>query len=539
MSYQDFLEIINDPNNKNDLTSVLKKFNNDNRVTIYPTETPDLRIAIDKDSSRDKVIFIVAWIKTKKTFNIFLKLDPEDSIFDKFKEHYNVSEIGNNYRTLKTKFKNSLNSDEDKKFIISFIEKAIEQNLNTSNHSVIPKPTPRPPEIMKSYPLNQILYGPPGTGKTHSVTALALAVVDPSIKQVEKYAKDTLNGGAPEVTIEVYKEWIENFNKHINKGQIEFTTFHQNYSYEDFVEGLKAELSENRGSNQSPTVSYKIVAGILKRISYRATYAWLTGKVEEFKVDDSNDCITTVKEYFKNGINNYKNSKNDGSPKPNYVLIIDEINRGNVARIFGELITLIETSKRARDHEQINHGDQPVRLTLPYTKERFILPPNLYIIGTMNTADRSLIGLDAALRRRFDFIELAPQPGLLKEVSNKLNIEEQKKNLEDQVLINLEKFLTNLNQHIKNKVTADRTIGHAYFLGIEKIEDLQNVMRRKVIPQLQEYFHDYTDEELKNIFTIQVGENDQKKYISLIEDGKTNLEALKNRALYSGIFSKS
>jgi len=372
--------------------------------------------------------------------------------------------------------------------------------------------------------LNSILYGPPGTGKTHTLTALALAVVDPSIEQVNQYANATLNGEVfTEVNGDVYKEWIKSFNTHIDKGQIEFTTFHQNYSYEDFVEGLKAELS----NDESLKVSYKIVAGILKRISYRATYAWLTGKAVEFNVDDDKDKFTeTVNDYFKNGINNHKDSKNDGTSKPSYVLIIDEINRGNVARIFGELITLIETSKRARDPEKINQGDQPVRVTLPYTKKRFILPPNLYIIGTMNTADRSLIGLDAALRRRFDFIELAPQPNLLKKVSDKLGD------------VNLVTFLTNLNMHIRKKVTVDRTIGHAYFLGIENFEDLKTVMRRKVIPQLQEYFHDYTDEELKNIFTIEVDKN-KKEYISLIEDGKANLKALDNRALYSGTFSNS
>jgi 5-methylcytosine-specific restriction endonuclease McrBC GTP-binding regulatory subunit McrB len=169
---------------------------------------------------------------------------------------------------------------------------------------------------------------------------------------------------------------------------------------------------------------------------------------------------------------------------PPYVLIIDEINRGNVARIFGELITLVEDTKRAcRD---ITRGAQPVFATLPYTKDRFILPPNLHIIGTMNTADRSLIGLDAALRRRFDFIELPPRPELL---SNNLDG------------VQLSEFLSQLNARIERNDTRDHCIGHAIFMSVKSIEDIAYVMRRKVIPQLQEYFHD-RPQQLSEILTF-------------------------------------
>lgn len=292
--------------------------------------------------------------------------------------------------------------------------------------------------------LNTILYGPPGTGKTYELSARAIKII---------------NG-------ENNDESCGNINKRFSelqrKGQIEFTTFHQNYAYEDFIEGLRAEYREK-------SVVYDIEPGILKRIAYRALYAWLTGEPADFERDANQE--DTVLNYLKSGaIGNEKKPEKI----PNYVLIIDEINRGNVARIFGELITLVEDSKRARRPGEAGNGHQPLLATLPYTKEPFIVPPNLYIIGTMNTADRSLIGLDAALRRRFFFEEMPPKPDFLGVAGG----------------INLRDFLTKLNQKIRDKDTPDHCIGHAYFMEVNTLADLANVMRNKVIPQLQEYFHD-------------------------------------------------
>jgi len=312
---------------------------------------------------------------------------------------------------------------------------------------------------------NIILYGPPGTGKTHALTSLALSVV--ATKKSESnhfdYAQSISNGTVlPSINREDYQTWHSELQKLVHAGRVEFTTFHQNYAYEDFVEGLKAELDEKTG-----TVHYKIEPGILKRIAYRALYSWLTGDETDFELDNIH--IKTIKYY----LSGEKLPGENPDSIPNYVLIIDEINRGNVARIFGELITLVEDSKRAC--REITPASQPVFATLPYTKERFILPPNLHIIGTMNTADRSLIGLDAALRRRFDFIELPPRPELLST---------------DIDGINLQNFLSALNQRIQEKDTRDHCIGHAYFMAANSFDDIQAVMRRKVIPQLQEYFHD-------------------------------------------------
>jgi len=284
----------------------------------------------------------------------------------------------------------------------------------------------------------------------------------------------------------------------IHAGRVEFTTFHQNYAYEDFVEGLKAELDEKTG-----TVHYKIEPGILKRIAYRALYSWLTGKQAAFELSGAE--MRTITDYLSSGKEPYDEAPD---PIPNYVLIIDEINRGNVARIFGELITLVEDSKRAC--REITLGSQPVFATLPYTKERFILPPNLHIIGTMNTADRSLIGLDAALRRRFDFIELPPRPKLLSTVDG----------------INLQNFLSTLNQRIEEKDTRDHCIGHAYFMAANSFDDIQAVMRSKVIPQLQEYFHD-RPAELKKL--LSVGDR------SFVNDkGVIDSDGVRDRAMYTG-----
>jgi 5-methylcytosine-specific restriction protein B len=327
--------------------------------------------------------------------------------------------------------------------------------------------------------LNTIIYGPPGTGKTYQLTQRALDIIG-----------NVPEGEVPQVV----------FNNYLLQGRIEFTTFHQNYAYEDFVEGLQAKYDAG-------AVHYSIVPGVLKRIAYRALYAWLTGESPNLLLNEAQNDI--IENYLNNG--NIPPNNVNNAQIPNYVLIIDEINRGNVAKILGELITLVEDTKRARREGEIQAGHQPIFATLPYTREKFILPPNLYIIGTMNTADRSLIGLDAALRRRFTFEELAPQPDLLEgEIEG----------------VNLSGFLTNLNQRIENiELTRDHCIGHAYFMGINDVAGLAAVMRQKVIPQLQEYFHD-RPEELYDL--LKVGD---QSFVN--ERGQIDEDSLRVDALYN------
>lgn len=325
--------------------------------------------------------------------------------------------------------------------------------------------------------LNTILYGPPGTGKTHSVTALALSIVSEAAQQSQYNSSAIMSGKPPIGHVVEWARWVGDFNDFVKRGRIEVTTFHQNYSYEDFMEGLKASVTE---TGDSSSVVYKYESGILKRLAYRALYSWLTGEVP--KLSEMSDIeLDVVSHWLEYGRlpDTVTVQRTVNGFAPPYVLIIDEINRGNVARILGELITLVEPSKRARLDGEIELGHQPLPAILPYTKKPFILPPNLYIIGTMNTADRSLVGLDAALRRRFEFVELAPQPELLKMIGT----------AGDQVDLKL--LLKELNRRIfQAENSTDHEIGHAYFLGVENMEDLAAVMSRQVIPQLREYFFD-------------------------------------------------
>jgi 5-methylcytosine-specific restriction endonuclease McrBC GTP-binding regulatory subunit McrB len=228
--------------------------------------------------------------------------------------------------------------------------------------------------------------------------------------------------------IETYNE-LKNFQPNQGKRikNYEFVTFHQSFSYEDFVEGIKPTMEEDTD------LGYQIEDGVFKKLCLRA----------------------------KSDLEN------------NYAIFIDEINRGNVSAIFGELITLIEKDKRAG-------AQNALEVQLPYSKEKFSVPSNLHIYGTMNTADRSVEALDTALRRRFTFKELMPDESLL--YDKKFNG------------FTLEEVLLTINRRIEVLVDRDHTIGHSYFLSVNSgdIDSLSLVFQDKIIPLLQEYFyHDY------------------------------------------------
>ena len=250
--------------------------------------------------------------------------------------------------------------------------------------------------------LNRVLYGPPGTSKTFDAVSMAVEVVD---------------GHLPDTRAEVR----DRFNELREAGQAAFVTFHQNYAYEEFIEGIRPVLDEK-------TLRYELRDGIFKQIATRA-------------------------------------KENQGK---RHVLIIDEINRGNIAKIFGELITLIEPSKRLG-------CDDETEATLTYSKDPFGVPGNLYLIGTMNTADRGIALLDMALRRRFRFIERMPD---MRHVSDDIEG------------VDGQRLLRAINERIVETLDRDHQIGHTYLMGIASIEALADAFQAQVIPLLQEYFYD-------------------------------------------------
>ncbi|EDP8159102.1 AAA domain-containing protein [Campylobacter jejuni] len=363
--------------------------------------------------------------------------------------------------------------------------------------------------INNNISLNQILYGSPGTGKTYHTIDKALEILGENLEsRDEKKAK---------------------FDEYVKNGQIVFTTFHQSYGYEEFVEGIKPSLN----SDENSQINYKVKDGIFKKLCKKAlenrddiesfnfyindlkektkedannpekyfqlpntkySIQYRGGKTFRIKFDDmsknhkdypvsidnieklyktsnideiyNSAYVKAILNYLKSqGLKDYK-EKDEKINLP-YIIIIDEINRGNVSKIFGELITLIEPSKRLGNEEALE-------LTLPYSGEKFGVPKNVYIIGTMNTADRSITSLDTALRRRFEFIEMMPDV-------SKLSM--------DCEGINLQELLKAINTRIEYLLDREKTIGHAFFVSVENLEDLKKVFQNKIIPLLQEYFY--------------------------------------------------
>lgn len=266
-----------------------------------------------------------------------------------------------------------------------------------------------PQKVEKYAPLNQILFGPPGTGKTYNTVNMSLDIVCPLAGGLKWETKSR------EEARRKYQEMLP--DGRIDNPRIVFITFHQSMSYEDFIEGIKPKTKDGK-------ITYEVKDGIFKELCAKA------------KKDESQ----------------------------NYVMIIDEINRGNVANIFGELISLIEDDKRLGASEELC-------AELPYSHDIFSVPKNVYIIGTMNTADRSVEALDSALRRRFTFKEMMPKSELVPKENNVRSIFEI------------------INQHIEVLKDREHQIGHSYFMGVNSEEGLKAVIYDKIIPLLQEYFY--------------------------------------------------
>ena len=415
-------------------------------------------------------------------------------------------------------------------------------------------------EANKEFDKNLILYGPPGTGKTYNSATYAVAICDG--KSVDELTD--------------YDAVMKRYNELKQAGRIAFTTFHQSYGYEEFIEGIKPVVDD-----EATDISYTIEPGVFKKfcdvartpenmeIDHNAQvwFVRLNGvgkndlKDECFKeetirfnwenenVDDSykkwfnmmnpgdyvvsynganvnidgigiiedsepfydeqrssfkwtrkvkwlvTDIVENIRElnggkYLPNfeitKLNRVRISEllelvskhggyaGEKNEKP-YVFIIDEINRGNISKIFGELITLIESTKRAGMEEAAS-------AILPYSGKPFSVPSNVYILGTMNTADRSIALMDTALRRRFQFIEMMPDSDVLRKI--------HADKVED---LDVAAMLDKINERITFLYDREHTIGHAFFTGLKddaSLSKLQSIFEKSVIPLLQEYFYE-------------------------------------------------
>lgn len=234
-------------------------------------------------------------------------------------------------------------------------------------------------------------------------------------------------------TFRLMNDYVSNYRDEA-EDRSEFITFHQSYAYEDFVEGI-------RPVTKNGSITYEVRPGVLKRLCHRARQ----------------------------------------SPQKRFALFIDEINRGNIAKIFGELISLVEVDKRIHTDTSGKRlpGCKGLEVTLPYSGERFGVPANVDVIGTMNTADRSIALLDSALRRRFRFEELTPKPELLKTVDDDAGD-----------TIDLRQLLAAMNTRLSRLLHRDQTLGHSYFFNVKTFGDLRKVFAREILPFLQEAFYD-------------------------------------------------
>lgn len=385
---------------------------------------------------------------------------------------------------------------------------------------------------------NTILYGPPGTGKTYNTVVYAVAIIE--------------NKLLADVKSESYSDVLERYNAYRAEGLIEFTTFHQSYGYEEFIEGIKPSVIETNGSKD---ICYDVQAGVFKDFCEHADENWMLFRkisdlhykdakengpkysVGEFDLiipgdSDDNDAWFGDEEIYAQWCNPLSGDishlpaieqkkvnaisaildkmiadyglPEKKQPLRNHVFIIDEINRGNISKIFGELITLIESSKRIGQPEGM-------RAKLPYSQQLFGVPDNVYIIGTMNTADRSIATIDTALRRRFRFKEMMPDADVLKGIS-----------VED---ISVSEMLARMNKRISVLYDREHTIGHAYFIPLRDnptIEQLAEIFENAIVPLLQEYFYeDY--EKIRLVLGDNNKENKEEQFIVAVENDYNEL----------------
>jgi 5-methylcytosine-specific restriction protein B len=390
---------------------------------------------------------------------------------------------------------------------LNYVQNKLGYNIEKSNDTLIYEEIY---ENKKNYLIktkNIMLYGAPGVGKTHNYKRLITMIESGSIEsEMFETIKNNDDSFNDEETFETIKK----------EKRVEFVTFHQSYSYEDFIEGFRpqdngnikledgifkklctdAEINFLKSSNSKDVLFIDAISLLLKdkienqeniRInlkrhnSYYNIYDYNDKTIyfEKQNGDKSHSLSmkTLEKMYYEKsntiingGLAPYYNplleellklKKKENIQKEeekNFYIVIDEINRGNISKIFGELITLIEEDKR-----------DSYEVTLPYSKEKFKIPSNLFIIATMNSTDKSIATIDIALRRRFTFLKMKPNIKLVPQIAQEL--------------------FTKLNEHIEKTINEDYKLGHSYFMNIKDEEDLEFVKEYKIKPLLEEYFY--------------------------------------------------
>lgn len=484
---------------------------------------------INNDSDNYEGSLMAYWNKFN---NISDVLNQQQTIFSAIEKELNRTQISGFLKYNKEELEKMAFDADLRKEVLDQSENQINIDELIKNINELMSNTDQTPAT----PLNQILFGAPGTGKTYHTKEMAVEIIkkngkvsieeiinrktdETRRKEINKEYEELIEAGQIVFTTFhqslSYEDFIEGIKPRTIGGNVTYEVkdgiFKQlcsraiaqkpkNSDIEiyDFDEGwddLIAEVEKNPNLSLDTRKGGKIyVTGITNegnlkikhkdsksKTEYSILYSRAEKLQEEFpdlsKVKNISKefrsvipgCYYTAYWAILNYINNKIKEKNkdiDYEEPKTHVLIIDEINRGNVSAIFGELITLLEEDKRKGNPEHIE-------VVLPYSGNKFSVPNNVYIIGTMNTADRSVEALDTALRRRFSFVEMQPDPNELSEVEG----------------VDLSKFLEAINKRIEVLIDKDHQIGHSYFIGIQNIVDLQRTFKDKIIPLLEEYFY--------------------------------------------------
>ena len=444
--------------------------------------------------------------------NISEVLKHQQSIFNAIEKELNRTQISGFLRHNKEEL-------EKMAFDADFRKEVLDQLKTITITDEPMKNTDKTPAI----PLNQILFGAPGTGKTYHTKKMAVEIIngkkERTREEINKEYEELIEAGQIVFTTFhqslSYEDFIEGIKPETIDGNVTYEVkdgiFKQlcsraieqkpkNSDIEiyDFDKGwndLIAEVEKNPNLSLHTRKGEEIYVteitdnGNLKikpknsrlDIDYIVSYnraKKLQGAFPDLSVvknidkefrsvigGSNSSAYWAVLNYINNKIKE-NNKEIDFEETQNHVLIIDEINRGNISAIFGELITLLEEDKRKGNSEHIE-------VKLPYSGNNFSVPNNVYIIGTMNTADRSVEALDTALRRRFSFVEMQPNPNILSKVEN----------------VDLKELLKTINQRIEVLIDKDHQIGHSYFIGIQDIDGLRRTFKDKIIPLLEEYFY--------------------------------------------------